>query len=110
MEQKNFLENAQDLIPPVNDTQYKRILAIGDVHACFDKLISLWKKISVTADDLVIFLGDYVEGGDQNLNVLRWLMEQNKNEKKEHLKKALAALEISNAALKFYKKLFKTYD
>ncbi len=79
MEERNFLSNCTDLIPAANDTPYKRILAIGDIHGCFDKLISLWEKISVTADDLVIFLGDYVEGGDQNLNVLRWIMEQNKN-------------------------------
>ena len=79
MEDKNFLQNVEDLIPKINNTDYKRILAIGDVHGCFSKLVSLWDKISVSDDDLVIFLGDYVEGGDQNLNVLRWLMEQNKN-------------------------------
>ena len=78
--EKNFIDNVKELLPPKNDTPYKRILAIGDVHACYDKLISLWEKISVTTDDLVIFLGDYVEGGDQNLNVLRWLINQNENE------------------------------
>lgn len=77
--ERNFLSNAEDLIPPVNDTPYKRILAIGDVHGCFNNLISLWEKIAVTPDDLVIFLGDYVEDGDQNVNVLRWLMEKTKS-------------------------------
>jgi len=74
--EKNFIE-MPDLIPAKNDTPYKRILAIGDVHASFDKLISLWKKISVTAEDLVIFLGDYVQVGSKNLMTLNWLMEQN---------------------------------
>ena len=94
------------------ESEKKDILIIPDVHgrtfwkSAFEKYEQLLKENKMHC----VFLGDYVEGGDQNLNVLRWLMEQNKNEKKEHLKKALAALEISNAALKFYKKLFKTYD
>ena len=75
--EKNFAEMA-DLIPAKNDSDYKRILAIGDIHASFDKLISLWEKISVTDEDLVIFLGDYFQGGDKNLKTLRWLMEHNK--------------------------------
>ena len=75
--EKNFAEMA-DLIPAKNDSDYKRILAIGDIHASFDKLISLWEKISVTDEDLVIFLGDYFQGGDKNLKTLRWPMEHNK--------------------------------
>lgn len=77
---KNFVDWANELIPKKNDTSYERILAVGDIHGRFDKLISLWEKISVTDNDLVIFLGDYVEGGNQNLKVLRWLMEQNLKE------------------------------
>ena len=80
MEQKNFLDNAQELIPPVNDTPYKRILVIGDIHANFDGLISLWEKISVTADDLVIFLGDYIDRGKQAAEVLQWIMQKSKDE------------------------------
>lgn len=80
MENKNFLSNMQDLLPSVNDTPYKRILAIGDVHGRFTRLMDLWEKISVTADDLVIFLGDYVEGGNENLKVLSWLIEQNEKD------------------------------
>ena len=76
---KNFVA-MQDLIPTKNDTPYKRILAIGDVHASFEKLISLWEKISVTDEDFVIFLGDYFEGGNKNFKTLSWLMEKNLNE------------------------------
>ena len=75
-EKKFFINNAEEIIPPVNDSPYKRILAIGDVHATFDKLKSLWKKLSVTDDDLVIFLGDYLYGqGDKNIETLKWLIE-----------------------------------
>ena len=77
--EKNFIA-MQDLIPRANDSGYKRILAVGDVHGCFKKLNSLWQKISVTDNDLVIFLGDYIEGGKENLKVLRWLMAHNQKE------------------------------
>ena len=69
----------EEIIPPVNDSPYKRILAIGDVHAAYDKLTSLWKKLSVTEDDLVIFLGDYLYGmGNKNIETLQWLIEHKK--------------------------------
>ena len=75
---KIFINSAQEIVPLVNDSPYKRILAIGDVHAAYDKLQSLWKKLSVNDDDLVIFLGDYLYGmgdGDKNINTLHWLIE-----------------------------------
>ena len=79
MTEKKFINNADEIVPFVNDSPYKRILAIGDVHAAFDKLQSLWKKISVTDDDLVIFLGDYLYGmGDKNIETLHWLIEHKK--------------------------------
>ena len=63
-------QNLREIIPPVNDSPYKRILVIGDVHAAYNKLQSLWKKLSVTDNDLVIFLGDYLYGmGDGEKNV-----------------------------------------
>lgn len=50
----------EDLIPAVNDSPYKRILADGNVHGCFDKLAFLLEKVCVTDEDLVIFCGDNV--------------------------------------------------
>ena len=73
---KYFINNAEEIIPPVNDSPYKRILVIGDTHAAFDKLMSLWKKLSVTEEDQVIFLGDYLYGmGNKNIEMLQWLIE-----------------------------------
>lgn len=78
-EKKFFINDAEEIIPTKNDSLYKRILAIGDVHASFDKLLSLWKKLSVSNDDLVIFLGDYLYGsGDKNIETLHWLIEHSK--------------------------------
>lgn len=57
---------------------YKRILIIGDIHGCFKRLMSLWKKISVTPEDFVIFLGDYVDRGSENVEVLKWIIKESK--------------------------------
>ena len=71
MVQKNFAQN---------NSGYKRILVIGDIHGKFTKLMSLWEKLSVDDDDLVIFLGDYVDRGRENVKVLKWLMNESQKE------------------------------
>jgi hypothetical protein len=40
-----------------------RIIAIGDVHACFLELEKLLEKLSLCADDQVVMLGDIVNRG-----------------------------------------------
>lgn len=77
---KNFVSGMETVIPSVNDSPYKRIIAVGDVHGCFDKLMSLWKKLEVTGNDLVIFLGDYVDRGAQVAETLNWILEQSAKE------------------------------
>lgn len=81
MTEKNFIERAEEIVPPVNDSKYKRILAIGDVHGAFERLESLLNKISVTNSDLVVFLGDYFGDYDKkNLETLFRLAELNERE------------------------------
>lgn len=76
---KFFINNVEEIIPAVNDSPYERILAVGDVHAAFDKLTSLWEKLSVDNKTLVVFLGDYLYGmSDKNVETLRWLIEHKK--------------------------------
>lgn len=77
---KNFINGMESIIPPKNDSPYKRILTLGDIHGCFDKLMSLWQKIEVTDNDLVIFLGDYIDRGAQVAETLKWILEQSKKE------------------------------
>ena len=47
---------------------------IGDVHGCFSALDKLLEKIQLTAEDRLIFLGDYVARGSDSLGVLRLIM------------------------------------
>ena len=81
MNKKKFINNAAEIIPPVNDSRYERILAIGDVHSSFTKLEALWEELSVTKRDFVVFLGDYLGGYEKkDIETLRWLIEQSKQE------------------------------
>ena len=72
MTQKNFVHDFGNLTPAKNDSGYKRILA-GN----FERLMSLWEKIKVTDDDLIIFLGDYIDRGEEVDKVLNWAMKLN---------------------------------
>jgi diadenosine tetraphosphatase ApaH/serine/threonine PP2A family protein phosphatase len=52
-----------------------RMLAIGDIHGCYPKLIRLIKKIKVDPiEDILIFLGDYIDRGDQSKEVVDFLI------------------------------------
>lgn len=42
---------------------YDKIYVVGDIHGMYDKLISLMNKFSLKDDDLLIFLGDYIDRG-----------------------------------------------
>ena len=58
---------------------YKRILAVGDIHGMYDKLIALMDKVQFNPDeDLLIFLGDYIDRGQQSLECLDYVMNLQK--------------------------------
>ena len=77
---KNFVNGMEEIIPSINNSSFARVIALGDIHGCFDKLMSLWKKLKVTDNDLVIFLGDYIDRGAQVAETLKWILEQSKKE------------------------------
>jgi Calcineurin-like phosphoesterase. len=59
----------------------ERILAIGDIHGCYLKLVRLMEKIKLNPEeDIPVFLGDYIDRGDQAKEVVDYLI---------HLKKQL---------------------
>ncbi len=58
--------------------EYRRVLAIGDIHGHFNRLLSLFRKIEFdSSKDFLILLGDYIDRGDENMRCLRWAMEMN---------------------------------
>lgn len=53
----------------------KRTLVIGDIHGGLKALVQLLEKASVTTDDKLIFLGDYVDGWSQSAKVVSFIMQ-----------------------------------
>ena len=59
--------------------QYRRVLAIGDIHGNFSRLMSLYRKVQFDPEqDFLVLLGDYVDRGPKPGNSLRWAMEMSK--------------------------------
>ena len=54
-----------------------RTLVIGDIHGGLRALHQIMERAKVTADDTLIFLGDYVDGWSQSPQVLDYLIELN---------------------------------
>jgi serine/threonine protein phosphatase 1 len=52
-----------------------RRFAIGDIHGCLDKLEDLLGKIKPSANDTLIFLGDYIDRGSASKEVVDLLIE-----------------------------------
>lgn len=51
-------------------------MAVGDIHGCYDKLVRLMKKLDFRPDvDTLVFLGDYVDRGEQTADVVQYVME-----------------------------------
>jgi serine/threonine protein phosphatase 1 len=53
----------------------KRLIAIGDIHGHLDKLDRLLVQVQVTAEDQLVFLGDYIDRGPDSRGVIERLLE-----------------------------------
>ena len=51
-----------------------RILVIGDVHGAYIALQQILERAAVTTSDMLIFLGDYVDGWSQSPEVIDFLI------------------------------------
>lgn len=52
-----------------------RTIAIGDIHGCSQALQGMIQVIAPQPDDLLIFLGDYVDRGPDSKGVVQFLMD-----------------------------------
>ena len=57
----------------IMDRQYKRVMAVGDIHGCLTPFLSMYERLNITDDDLIIFLGDYIDRGSESLTALEWI-------------------------------------
>ncbi len=59
---------------PIDLSEYKKLVFIGDIHGCYDTLMQYKDfKEGLDKDTEYIFLGDYFDRGNQNYEVLEWL-------------------------------------
>ena len=53
----------------------ERIFAVGDIHGCLDKLVSLMQTIDMDLrKDMLVFIGDYIDRGPQSKEVVEYLV------------------------------------
>lgn len=52
-----------------------RTLVIGDIHGGLKALTQLLERVTLTKDDTLIFLGDYVDGWSESAQVIQYLIE-----------------------------------
>ncbi|HYH86538.1 MAG TPA: metallophosphoesterase, partial [Pyrinomonadaceae bacterium] len=51
-----------------------RTVVVGDLHGCFDELVTLIERVALGADDRVVCVGDLVVKGEKNRDVLDLFM------------------------------------
>ena len=51
------------------------IYAIGDIHGCLNALETVFSAVGPTSEDLIVFLGDYVDRGPQSKQTIQWILD-----------------------------------
>ncbi len=52
-----------------------RLLAVGDIHGCLDRLRRLMARVEPQISDRVVFLGDYIDRGPDGRGVIDYLLD-----------------------------------
>ena len=60
------------LVKPINLSSYKKVHHIGDIHGCYTVLMEYLKE-GIKDDEFYIFLGDYIDRGIENANVVKFV-------------------------------------
>ncbi|MDY6849825.1 MAG: metallophosphoesterase family protein [Geoalkalibacter sp.] len=58
-----------------HDNSTGRLLAVGDIHGCLEKLCTLMERVAPQSDDQVVFLGDYIDRGPDSCGVVDYLLD-----------------------------------
>jgi serine/threonine protein phosphatase 1 len=60
----------------VSSNEKRKIFAVGDIHGCYEKLVTLMKRLMFDEHrDFLIFLGDYINRGPKSREVISFLLE-----------------------------------
>lgn len=61
------------LIKPIDLSNYKKIVHIGDIHGCYNTLMKYFENNPMDDENCYIFCGDYMDRGDQNLETIKFI-------------------------------------
>lgn len=62
---------------PMDLSEYKKIHIIGDIHGCYTALKEYFDMSGgLKSDECYIFVGDYIDRGIENVEVVNWIVEQ----------------------------------
>lgn len=62
-------------IPPTDINSYKRLIAVGDIHGCYEPLKKLQEMTNDFQEaDFIVFVGDFLDRGLQNREVLELMV------------------------------------
>jgi predicted phosphodiesterase len=54
------------------EENYDRLVVCGDIHGCYDELMSLLKKVNLQDDDLLVCAGDMIDRGPRTWDVVEY--------------------------------------
>ena len=53
-----------------------RLLVFGDIHGKWNRFVEAYRKVGFNPEtDMMVFLGDYLDRGEQPVSVMEWVME-----------------------------------
>ncbi len=60
------------------------VFAVGDIHGLYNRLVELINKLPLKDKDLIVFLGDYIDRGEDSKNVIDFLIKLRAERPKDH--------------------------
>lgn len=77
-----------------------KLYACGDIHGMYKKFIDVFNQVKLEKNDLMVFLGDYIDRGEECLEMMRFVVDNIDNERMVFLKGNHEDLMIEDIALK----------
>lgn len=77
-----FFDYFPKVLNKLDFSKYKKLHVFGDIHGCYEPLKEYFKEYDINnSEEMFIFIGDYVDRGIQNKEVLKFLIsiKDNKN-------------------------------
>lgn len=73
------IKNAFCEYRPTDVNNFNKIVCFGDIHGCYEPFKEYFDKHPYSDDNLYVFLGDYIDRGTGNKEVVQWLLDHYQN-------------------------------